>query len=48
MKLYTSTTSPYSRKARIISYELNLGQMVKEIQVDHWCWMTALRCSIHR
>ena len=34
MKLYTSTTSPYSRKVRIISYELNLGQMVKEIQVD--------------
>ena len=34
MKLYTSTASPYSRKARIIVYELGLGQMVKEIQVD--------------
>ena len=31
MKLYTSTASPYSRKARIIVYELGLGQMVKEI-----------------
>lgn len=34
MKLYTSTASPYSRKARIIIHELGLGQMVKEIQVD--------------
>ena len=34
MKLYTSPASPFSRKARIIIYELQLAKLVQEIQTN--------------
>jgi len=34
MKLYMNTASPYSRKARVVIRELDLGRLVEEISVN--------------
>jgi glutathione S-transferase len=34
MKLYTSKTSPYARKVRVVVRELGLGDLVEEVPVD--------------
>lgn len=34
MKLYSSKTSPYSRKVRVVVHELNLGERIEEIFTD--------------
>jgi len=34
MKLYTNPASPFARKARIIVFELDLGKVVEEVNVD--------------
>lgn len=36
MKLYTSPTSPYARKARIVVAEKKLGSRIEEITTDAW------------
>ncbi|MGQ0620929.1 MAG: glutathione S-transferase family protein [Panacagrimonas sp.] len=34
MKLYTSQTSPYSRKVRVVAHELGLADLIEEIDAD--------------
>lgn len=34
MKLYTSQTSPYSRKVRVVAHELGLADLIEEIDID--------------
>lgn len=34
MKLYSSKTSPFARKVRVVAEELGLGEMIEEIFVD--------------
>lgn len=36
MKLYFGPTSPFSRKVRIVIYELGLSDQVHEIEIDLW------------